>query len=116
MQKPSKSRLNNPVTRRRFLQRTLHASAAMATISCGSVRGEGRDHGVNMDAADTILCKDPLAGGEFVRTLRFKDELQVNYNQRWQQGWDGGLTADLSALTPSNLLMTSQQFFIRTPF
>jgi len=116
MQESFKSRLNNPVTRRRFLQRTLHASAALATISCGPVRGEDSDHDnrVNIDAADTILCKDALAGGVFVRTLRFADEHQVDYNQRWQQGWDGGLTADLSALTPSNLLMSNQYFFIRT--
>ena len=112
MQESFKSRLNNPVTRRRFLQRTLHASAALATISFGPVRGEDSDHDnrVNMDAANTILCKDALTGGEFVRNLRFADEHQVIYNQRWQQGWNGGLNADLSALMPGNLLMSDQHF------
>ena len=71
-------------TRRCFLQRTLQASAALATISFGPARGDGAD----LD--DAVACKDPLAGGELVRTLRFEDEDQVRYDERWQQGWDGG--------------------------
>ena len=93
--------------RRRFLHRTLHAGAALA-IGCGSARGDGTD------PDEAIVCKDPLAGGELVRTVRFADEDEVTYDQRWQKGWDGGLTADLSALTPNKLLMSNQQFFIRT--
>ena len=110
-----RSRLNTPVSRRRLLHRTLHASAALAAISCGLVRAAGSDgdHPVVMDAADK-LCEDALTGSEFMRTLHFADEDQVIYNQRWQQGWDGGLTADLSALTTDNLLMSNQHFFIRT--
>ncbi len=95
-------------TRRRFLQRTLHTSAALATI--GLQRAQGDDS----DLGNAAVCKDPLAGGELVRILRFEDENQVEYDQRWQRGWDGGLTADLSALTPDNLLMPNARFFIRT--
>ena len=95
-------------TRRRFLQRTLHASAALATIGLKRARGDGSDLG------NTAVCKDPLAGGELVRTLRFEDENHVIYDERWQQGWNGGLNADLSALTPENLLMPNERFFIRT--
>ena len=98
---------NMGFTRRRFLHRTLHAGAALA-IGYGAARGDGTD------PDDTIVCKDPLAGGELVRTLRFADEDQVRYDERWQKGWDGGLTADLSALTPENLLMPNERFFIRT--
>ena len=94
-------------TRRGFLHRALHAGAALA-IGCGPARGDG------MDPDDDAVCKDPLASGELVRTLRFADENQVEYDQRWQRGWDGGLTADLSALTPDNLLMPNERFFIRT--
>lgn len=103
MQKILESRFKIPVSRRRFLQRTLHAGAALATIGCGTARGD-----------DTDVCEDPLSGGELVRTLRFEDEDQVDYDERWQRGWDGGLTADLSALTPENLLMPNERFFIRT--
>ncbi len=95
-------------TRRRFLQRTLHASAALAAIGFEPTRGDGTD------PDDTVVCKDPLAGGELVRSLRFEDENQVAYDERWQQGWNGGLSADLSALTPENLLMPNERFFIRT--
>ncbi len=95
-------------TRRRFLQRTLHASAVLATIGLKRARGDGSDLG------NTAVCKDPLAGGELVRTLRFEDENDVIYDERWQQGWDGGLNADLSVLTPENLLMQNERFFIRT--
>ncbi len=97
-------------TRRRFLYKTLHAGAVLAIGSAPAwSKGTDLDQGL-----DTAACKDPFAGGEFVRTLRFADEHQVIYNQRWQQGWDGGLTADLSALTPDDLLMSNQHFFIRT--
>ena len=95
-------------TRRRFLQRTLQASAAFATIGLKRARGDGSDLGNN------AVCKDPLAGGELVRTLRFEDENHVIYDERWQQGWNGGLNADLSALAPENLLMSNEDFFIRT--
>ena len=110
-----KLRLNSRVTRRRFLHRTLHASAALTAFGCALVRGAGIDGGQQTitDAADD-QCEDALTGSEFVRTVRFADEDQVVYNQRWQQGWDGGLTADLSALTTDNLLMSGQHFFIRT--
>ena len=94
-------------TRRRFLHRALHAGAVLA-IGCGPARGDGTDS----DAI--VVCKDPLAGGELVRILRFEDENQVNYNERWRQGWNGGLNADLSALTPEHLLMSNERFFIRT--
>ena len=95
-------------TRRRFLQSTLHASAALAAIGLEQARGDG------LDLGNTPGGKDLLAGGELVQTLRFEDENQVIYDQRWQQGWDGGLTADLSALTPESLLMPTERFFIRT--
>ena len=95
-------------TRRRFLQRTLHASAVLAAIGLKRAQGDGSD------LSDTAVCKDPLAGGELLRILRFEDEDQVEYDQRWQRGWDGGLNADLSALTPENLLMPNERFFIRT--
>ena len=95
-------------TRRRFLQSTLHASAALAAIGLEQARGDG------LDLGNTPGGKDLLAGGELVRTLRFADEDQVRYDERWQKGWDGGLTADLSALTPENLLMPNERFFIRT--
>ena len=91
-------------TRRGFLHRALHAGAALA-IGCGPARGDGTD------PDDTAVCKDPLASGELVRTLRFEDENQVVYDQRWQQGWNGGLNADLSALKPDKLLMTNERFF-----
>ena len=95
-------------TRRRFLHRALHAGAALAAIGCGPARGDGTD------PDDDVVCKDPLAGGEFIRTLRFEDENQVVYDERWQRVREGGLIADLSALTPENLLMPNERFFIRT--
>jgi len=94
-------------SRRRFLQRTLRASAALA-VGYGPARGDGSD------SDDIVESEDSLAGGELVRILRFEDENQVVYNERWQQGWNGGLNADLSALTPENLLMPNEHFFIRT--
>ena len=94
-------------TRRRFLHRALRASAALA-VGCGPARGDGSD------SDDIVESEDSLAGGELVRILRFEDENQVIYNERWQQGWNGGLNADLSALTPENLLMPNEHFFIRT--
>jgi len=86
-------------TRRRFLHRALRAGAALA-IGCGPARGDGSEKS--------------LAGGELVRILRFEDENQVVYNERWQYVAGGGLVADLSALTPENLLMSNERFFIRT--
>ena len=97
-------------SRRQFLYKTLHAGAVLA-IGCAPAWSKGTDLDHGLDAA---ACKNPFAGGEFVRALRFADEDQVIYNQRWQKGWDGGLTADLSALTPDDLLMSNQHFFIRT--
>ena len=94
-------------TRRRFLHRALGAGAALA-IGSGPARGDGSD------SNDIVESEDSLAGGELVRILRFEDENQVIYNERWQQGWNGGLNADLSALTPENLLMSNERFFIRT--
>ncbi len=95
------------VTRRRFLQRTIQAGTALA-IGCGTARGDGTDTG------DTLACEDALAGGELVRILRFDDENLVRYEERQQQGWDGLLRADLSALTPYKLFMSNERFFIRT--
>ncbi len=66
-------------TRRRFLHRALHAGAALAAIGCAPARGDGTD------PDDDVVCKDPLAGGEFIRTLRFEDENQVVYDERWQR-------------------------------
>ena len=94
-------------TRRRFLHRALRASAALA-IGCAPARGD------SSNSDDTVESEDSLAGGELVRVLRFEDENQVVYNERWQQGWNGGLNADLSVLTPENLLMPNERFFIRT--
>ncbi len=91
-------------TRRRFLHRALRAGAVL-TLGCGPARGDG---------SDIVESDDSLAGGELIRILRFEDEDQVAYDERWQRGWDGGLTADLSALTPENLLMPNERFFIRT--
>ncbi len=91
-------------TRRRFLHRAFGAGAALA-IGCGPARG---------DFDEIVESKDSLAGGELVRILRFEDENQVVYNERWQYVSGGGLVADLSALTPENLLMLSERFFIRT--
>jgi DMSO/TMAO reductase YedYZ molybdopterin-dependent catalytic subunit len=94
-------------TRRRFLHRALRASAALA-IGCGSARGDGSD------SDDIVESEDSLAGGELVRILRFEDENQVVYNEQGQYVSGGGLVADLSALTPENLLMSNERFFIRT--
>ncbi len=94
-------------TRRGFLHRALHAGAALA-IGCGPARGDGSD------SDDIVESEDSLAGGELVRILRFEDENQVVYNKRWQYVSGGGLVADLSVLTPDNLLMLSERFFIRT--
>ncbi len=94
-------------TRRRFLHRALRASAALAIV-CAPARGD------SSNSDDTVESEDSLAGGELVRVLRFEDENQVVYNERWQQGWNGGLNADLSVLTPENLLMPNERFFIRT--
>ena len=91
-------------TRRRFLHRALRASAALA-IACGPVRGDGSD------SDDIVESEDSLAGGELVRILRFEDENQVVYNERWQYVSGGGLVADLSALKPDELLMTNERFF-----
>ena len=118
------SRLGMGLTRRRFFHSTFHAGAALA-IGRGPARSDGTDTGREADvgevsdpdlghALDTVACKDALAGGELVRTLRFEDEDQVRYDERWQQGWNGGLNADLSALTQENLLMPNERFFIRT--
>ncbi len=94
-------------TRRRFLHRALGAGAALA-IGCGPARGDGSA------SNDIVESADSLAGGELVRILRFEDENQVVYNERWQNVSGGGLVADLSALTPENLLMPNERFFIRT--
>ncbi len=91
-------------TRRRFLHRALHAGAALA-IGCRPARADG---------TEIVECKDPLAGGELVRTLRFEDENQLVYNERWQYVSGGGLVADLSALKPEDLLMPNERFFVRT--
>jgi len=94
-------------TRRRFLHRALRASAALA-VGCGPARGD------SSDSDDIVESEDSLTGGELVRILRFEDENDVVYNERWQKGWNGGLNADLSALTRENLLMPNERFFIRT--
>ncbi len=94
-------------TRRRFLHRALRTGAALA-IGCGPARGDGS----NSD--DIVESEDSLPGGELVRILRFEDENQVVYNERWQHVSGGGLIADLSALTAENLLMPNERFFIRT--
>ena len=118
------SRLSMGFTRRRFLHRTLNAGVTLA-IGCVPAWGEGTDSSLEADAGqgsdpdlglgfDSVTCKDALEGGELVRTLRFADEDQVRYDERWQQGWNGGLTADLSVLTQENLLMPNERFFIRT--
>jgi DMSO/TMAO reductase YedYZ molybdopterin-dependent catalytic subunit len=94
-------------TRRRFLHRALRAGAAL-TIGCGPARGDGSD------SDDILESEDLLAGGELVRILRFEDENQVVYNEQGQYVSGGGLVADLSALTPENILMSNERFFIRT--
>ncbi len=94
-------------SRRLFLHRAFRTGAALA-IGCGPARGDGSD------SDDIVESDDMLAGGELIRILRFEDENQVVYNERWQQGWNGGLNADLSVLTPQNLLMPNEHFFIRT--
>ncbi len=94
-------------TRRRFLHRAFGAGAALA-IGHGPARGDGSE------SDDIVESENSLAGGELVRILRFEDERQVVYNERWEQVAGGGLVADLSTLTPENLLMSNERFFIRT--
>ena len=94
-------------TRRRFLHRAFGAGAALA-IGHGPARGDGSE------SDDIVDSEDSLAGGELVRILRFEDERQVVYNEQWEQVAGGGLVADLSTLTPENLLMSNERFFIRT--
>ena len=84
-------------TRRRFLQRTLHASAALATIGLERARGDGSNLG------NTAVCKDLLAGGELVGTLRFEDENDIIYDERWQHVSGGGLVDTDMTLTMEDL-------------
>ncbi len=61
-----------------------------------------------------LTCDDALLDGKLIRTLRFDDEKRRRYHQRFQQGRDGRLYADLSLITTNQLLMSNQHFFIRT--
>ena len=96
------------------------AGTGTGGVGAGGSGGAGGTAGAAGDAgADVVTpqCNDPFAGGSMVEELLFANEdysvpLEVPFNV----GWDGRLYTDLSKLSPSNLVISNEKFYIRTRY
>jgi len=88
------------ISRRRFLEASSGAAAAMFT-----------------PLARLTDIQPPLAGGRFVRTLRLGDPARADnppLNQLLGAGLDARLFTDLSGLAPGAMVTPNDRFYIRT--
>ena len=127
-------------TRRTFLKSSLVVAGA-ALSGCGSddLAGPGADAAQPPDVApfDDIItledvppdvapdvedvpdvepdpCTNPFAGGELLGTLGFVGEGNPPLDEPFNEGLDGRLYHDLSAMTHDTLLTPIEHFYIRT--
>lgn len=61
-------------------------------------------------------CPDPFAGGKMLGLVPFINEGGRPMDTLYGKGWDGRLYTDLSDLTADNLILSNDEFFVRTRY
>jgi DMSO/TMAO reductase YedYZ molybdopterin-dependent catalytic subunit len=97
--------VDRPTNRRRWMRLSMLAGGALVA----GIGGAEWFH-TRRGAADS----NSLQGGKFAGTLEFEDEGRAPLDTLLGDELDGRLYADLSHLTPDRLVMSTEEFYVRT--